>query len=153
MVFNHVGLGGLRQSGIGHSGVGLAGGSGRAHCTQEFNHDPSGCGVGGQAGYLCLPLAQVGLPAKAPIVSLSSSCECIQPRLVKYFDSQDSMAPAIMLEYVGVGAEVGGDSVATEPQRTVANLGVIIEATLTDGVKHEFTVTMLHSYLTQRGAH
>ena len=97
----------------------------------------------------CLPLQQVGLLPDDQIVSLSSSCECIQPRLVEYHTGSNSRGRAVFLEYVDETAGSQGDSAADPSDRTAANLGVIIEATLADGRRHRFTVSLLHTYLNE----
>lgn len=100
-------------------------------------------------GYLCLPIPQVGLLPDDQIVSLSSSCECIQPRLVAYHNSSHVTDRAVLLEFVDEAARSHDDSATDASNRTVASLGVIIEATLADGRRHEFTVSLLHSYLNE----
>ena len=107
----------------------------------------AGVVLANRAGYLCLPLQQVGLLPDDQILSLSSSCECIAPRMVEYRNSSNAVGRAVLLEYVTETAGAHSDSAADASDHTVANLGVIIEATLADGRRHEFTVSLLHTYL------
>ncbi len=105
----------------------------------------AGVVIADREGYLCLPLQRVGLEAEATIVSLSSSCECIRPCLVKYKVPGNSTQQGIVLEFVAEPTE--GDASTTE--NSAADLSVIIETTLADGVKHCFTVDLLHTVLTE----
>ena len=109
----------------------------------------AGVVLANRAGYLCLPLQQVGLLPDDEIISLSSSCECIEPRVVEYRNSSNAVDRAVLLEYVNETEGSHSDSAADASDRTAANLGVINGATLADGRRHEFTVSLLHTYLNE----
>ncbi len=98
-----------------------------------------------RSGYLCLPLQRVGLEARAEVVSLSSSCECVQPRLVEYKVLGEATARGVLLEFVA--EPTSGESSGTS--NVTADLSVIIEATLADGAKHTFTVDLLHTVIAE----
>ena len=91
-------------------------------------------------GYLCLPLELVGLTSTDQVISITSSCECIRPRVVRYATSANSEASGILLEYV---AEHGTSALEPQP----VNLGVILEFKLSGGGIHKFTVDLLHTHL------
>jgi len=93
-------------------------------------------------GYLCLPLEHVGLKADDAIVSVASSCECIEPRLVQYVGSYGASKPAIFLEYAEKSEDSGSK---TFPQPM--NLSVAISVELPSGKTHDFTVKLLHAAL------
>ena len=95
-----------------------------------------------RAGYFCLPTERLGIEAVETLVSVTSSCECIEPRLVKYVGSDGSPKPAILLEYADESVGPGG---ASDPQPM--NLGVIITVELASGKTHDFTVNLLHTVL------
>ena len=95
-----------------------------------------------RAGYFCLPIERLGIEADETLISVESSCECIQPSLVKFVGSDGSHQPAILLEYVD---ESAGSGNASNPQSM--NLGVIITVELASGKANDFTVTLLHTVL------
>ena len=107
----------------------------------------AGVVLANRSGYLCLPLEQVGLSPDTSILSLHSSCECIQPSLVEYHNGPETTAQAILLEYIDESAGAHSDLLPSESNRSVADLGVVVEATLADGSLHGFTVNVLQSYL------
>jgi hypothetical protein len=95
-----------------------------------------------RAGYFCLPIEQLGFSATDTLISVKSSCECIQPRLVEYVGSDGSPKPAILFEYVDESVGSGGKF---DPQPM--NLGVIITVELASGKTYGFTVNLLHTVL------
>ena len=95
-----------------------------------------------RAGYFCLPIERLGLKAGETMVSVESSCECIEPRLVKYLGSDGSQRPAVLLDYVAESVGIAG---TIDPQPM--NLGVIITVELASGKTHDFTVNLLHTVL------
>jgi len=97
-------------------------------------------------GYLCLPLEQVGLKADDAIVSVASSCECIEPRLVQYVSPGGLHKPAILLDYL---AEPAGIASPIRPQPM--NLNVVITVELVKGKTHDFTVNLMHTTLASAG--
>jgi hypothetical protein len=104
-----------------------------------------------RAGYFCLPLEQVGLPPDAEIVSLESSCECVQPRMVQYVAGRQRVGQAILLEYVPEVSSAEVDRKISQSEVQPTNLGVIVEIGLADGTKYDFTVKLLHTQLCQAG--
>jgi hypothetical protein len=98
-------------------------------------------------GYFCLPLEQVGLPPDAEIVSLESSCECVQPRLVQYVADRQRIGQAILLEYIPEVSSAEADREDNVNRVQPANLGVIVEVGLADRTKHGFTINLLHTVL------
>ena len=106
----------------------------------------AGVVVADRGGYFCLPLERVGLDSQAAIASLTSSCECVRPRVVTYKSGNESWGRGILLEYVAEPTPAQSDR-----EYLPANLGVIIEATLADGGKHTFTVDLLHTVLAEEG--
>jgi len=95
-----------------------------------------------RAGYLCLPIERLGIEADETLISVESSCECIEPRLVKYLGSDGSQNPAILLDYVDESVDIAGTH---DPQPM--NLRVIITVELASGKTHDFTVNLLHTVL------
>jgi hypothetical protein len=104
-----------------------------------------------KAGYFCLPIEPVGLPPDAEIVSLKSSCECVQPSLVRYLADRQRMGQAILLEYLSEMPHTGVDREDSASEVRPANLGVIIQVGLADGKIHDFTVILLHTVLDPNG--
>ena len=95
-----------------------------------------------RAGYFCLPIERLGIEADETLISVESSCECIEPRLVKYVGSDGSHQPAVLLDYVDESVGIAG---TIDPQPM--NLGVIIKVKTASGKTHDFTVTLLHTLL------
>jgi hypothetical protein len=104
-----------------------------------------------RARCFCLPLEQVGLPPDAEIVSLESSCECVQPRMVQYVADGQRIGQAVLLEYVPekplIGVAVEDRMIDLQPM----HLGIIVGIRLADGKKHDFTVNLLHTVLHNHG--
>ena len=98
-------------------------------------------------GYFCLPLEQVGLPPDAEIVSLESSCSCVQPRLVHYVADRQRIGQAILLEYIPEVSSAGVDREDSASEIQPANLGVIVEVGLAGGERQDFSVILLHTVL------
>jgi hypothetical protein len=94
-----------------------------------------------RAGYLCLPFERLGFDEDAEIVSLQSSCECVQPSLVGYLDVDGLERPAMLLLFVPEPGASEGDRAGAG----AARLGVSIEATLASGQTRSFRVDLLHT--------
>jgi hypothetical protein len=109
--------------------------------------------LAGHSGYQCLSLEAVGLRASDEVLSVTSSCDCLAPSLVKYATSQSAHASGILLQYVDESTAHGnvsahGDSTSV-PASPPAHLRVIFTFTLADGSTHEFTVNLLHTHLVE----
>jgi hypothetical protein len=100
-----------------------------------------------RAGYFCLPLEQIGLPPDAEIVSLQSSCECVRPRLVQYVQDRQRIGQAILLEYVPEVSAADTSLLDSPREFEAVHLSVIVEVVLSDGVKHDFVLNLLHTLL------
>jgi hypothetical protein len=110
--------------------------------------------LAGRPGYQCLTLEAVGLKANDEVLSVTSSCDCLAPSLVKYATSQTAHASGILLQYVDESSPHGnglarGSASSSEPTSPPAHLGVIFKLTLADGSTHEFTVNLLHTHLVE----
>lgn len=107
-----------------------------------------------RSGYQCLSLEAVGLKPIDEVLSVTSSCDCLAPSLVKYATSKSAHASGILLQYVdeptahGTDSFHGGDA-ASVPTSPPAHLGVIFTLTLADGSMHEFTVNLLHTHFVE----
>jgi hypothetical protein len=91
--------------------------------------------------YVCLSLSQIGLTSDDSIVSLHSSCDCIDLKIVTYRIGDDrAMASGILLE--GVPHDLGSAKTITP-----ARLRIDVDATLADGRNHRFIVQFIESQL------
>ncbi len=111
--------------------------------------------LAGRAGYQCLSLEAIGLKQSDEVVSVTSSCDCIAPSLVKYAASESANASGNLLQYIDESTAyhnhfADSDSSTGLAASPPANLGVIFELTLADGSTHEFTVNFLHTHLAEQ---
>ena len=93
-----------------------------------------------RASYLSLPLSRFGLSSPQSIESISSSCECLKPSLVRYADSSATTADGVLLEFI---PDKPFDD--TTPQPT--GLGVVITFSMSGGETRTATVSFLHTRL------
>ena len=100
-------------------------------------------------GYLCCPFEQIGLSNESSVASVTSSCECVRPRIVTYRTPMGSESPAIFLDYVADTEESKAVSGLVDEQPTAMNLGVIVKVELVDGAIHQFIVKLLHTTLVE----
>ncbi len=93
-----------------------------------------------RASYLCVPLSRFGLSSSQYIESISSSCECVKPSLVRYADSSTTSAEGVLLEFVA-------DEPSADPTPLPTALGVIVTCSMTGGETQAVTVSLLHTRL------
>jgi hypothetical protein len=92
----------------------------------------------GRPNYLCWPIERLGLEPNTDILRVESSCQCVQPSVVRYSTGAETIANAIMLELV-----------SEDPEQSAVNesppldLGVAITLSTSDGLTHQFTLNLL----------
>jgi hypothetical protein len=52
-----------------------------------------------EANYLCIPLTRLGVSDDRKVMSVTSSCECMVPSIVKYFSNSGTTKYAIRLDF------------------------------------------------------
>lgn len=78
--------------------------------------------------------------------SVTTSCECLSPAVVKYRTPASQTATAILLEYVDDSSHSSG------VRKSVAlDLAVVVTISLVDGRSCDFIVDLLHSHLVVEG--
>ncbi len=88
----------------------------------------AGIVLAGRTGYLCVSLQDVGLHQGDEIESVTTSCECLSPAVVKYRTPASQTATAILLEYVDDSSHSSG------VRKSVAlDLAVVVTISLVDG--------------------
>lgn len=95
-----------------------------------------------RASYLCWPAERLGIPAEDEIVSLETSCECVEAKVVYYLDPTSQTRRAISLDFI---PDDDGDA----PSRP-ANLSVKTSVHLASGNRREFEIGLLHTQLSSR---
>lgn len=100
-----------------------------------------------RGGYYCFSLEQIGLPLDADILSVESSCECVQPSIISYVADKQQVRKAILLEFASDDLVKDNSVYDTENDDFPAFLGVVITIALEGGETHEFTVNMVHTIL------
>lgn len=100
-----------------------------------------------RAGYLCIPQDRVGLPHDATVVSLTSSCDCIKPRVVSFKTPNAGYARGILLEYLPYDHALDRDSGSHSRAHLPMNLGVIVQAELSNAQTHTISVELLRTNL------
>ena len=96
--------------------------------------------------YLCVPFEQIGVAPDASVASLTSSCECVHPRVIAYLGPRGEPALAVMLQFVKEEREVPDAfdvRPASDAEITPANLAVLIDLLLADGSARQFTTNVL----------
>jgi len=104
----------------------------------------AGVVLAGHPGYLCLSLENIGLNPDDEVRSVVASCDCIEPRLVRYNSTVSGVVSGILLQYVNESVNQAGSL-----ETAAANLGVIVTTTLRDGRTHRFSVSLLHTHLVE----
>jgi hypothetical protein len=97
-------------------------------------------------GYLCLPFSQVGLSAEADeVVSLTSSCDCVRPKVISYLTPNGDSAKGIFLEYIREQYNKNEVAKVGLAGSRAIDLSVVIGASLKSGSAIEFRVNLLHT--------
>ena len=98
-----------------------------------------------RAGYLCVPLERFGLERPDEVLSVTSTCDCIRPKLVEYASTENSNAWAVLLEFKR--QELSGSS--NDSDHGPAKLGVTIDLKMSGGRSHSLTLRLLLTSLTK----
>ncbi|MCA9193087.1 MAG: hypothetical protein KDB03_15035 [Planctomycetales bacterium] len=99
--------------------------------------------IEGIEGYRCVTFEEIGLSIDSHIASITSSCECIEPRIVEFNTVHGGTSNGIFLRFASNGKETHIERV----HKVAADLAVLIELTLVDGTTHQFTVRLLQTSL------
>ncbi len=70
-----------------------------------------------QESYRCYPLSQFGVESAALVASVTSSCECLRPRLVGYHQNETQVADALRIDFVA-----GSDGNDNSPARLLVEM-------------------------------
>lgn len=91
-----------------------------------------------RASCLCLPLSRFGVSDRLDVKTISSSCDCVRPSLVRYRSSSTESADGVWLDFI---PECADSVVAPEPKR----LGIELTVTMVDDRTRTITVNFLQS--------
>ena len=86
------------------------------------------------SSYICIPLARTGVDFASGIATLTSSCECVKPSLVKYINENKKWEDALRLHFV--------------PDETVhssSRLSVVVKMTSIDSRVNAVRVNFIHA--------
>jgi hypothetical protein len=97
--------------------------------------------------YLCLPFERLCLPVATSVVSVASSCECVEPQVVAYRTQHGECAKAVLLRFVKEDIEVIDPDAFSSTPIVAASLGVLVDVTLADGSTRSFKVNLLHTLI------
>jgi hypothetical protein len=98
--------------------------------------------------YLCIPFEQIGIASDASVTSLTSSCECVHPRVIAYLGPRGEPAFAVLLRFVKNEREAPDSfnvGPSSDTEITPANLAVLIDLLLADGSARQFTTNVLRT--------
>ncbi len=107
--------------------------------TEEFKID-AGIVFEGRPGYFCIALEMVGIAREEQPVSVDSSCDGVQPHLVKYIVADGSLQDAVLLEY---SSNSGDQYLVSSPKCLFVNVKVQLQS----GRFRHFTAKLLSTSL------
>jgi hypothetical protein len=90
-----------------------------------------------RSNYLCLPTERLGVSRSAKIVSVSTSCQCVQARVVEIGYGQIDESLAILFEFVAATVT------SNQKDNTASQLDIEVSLRLADGSSHGFSLRVL----------
>jgi hypothetical protein len=103
----------------------------------EINEIDVGIIFSNESSYLCFALEDLGIAHAEEIRAVRSSCDCVEPELVKYKKTDDIQGFALRLSFI---AEAN-----PEPIQRSVQLAVKVEFEFDDNRKQELDVKVLHT--------
>lgn len=97
-----------------------------------------------QSSYICVPLAQIGVMHSDDVISVKSSCECVQPLIVEYLEAPAKVGRALRVDFI---PELSHSIAPTAP----AKLAVEIILELDGGSKKTASIKFLHTTMVDKG--
>jgi hypothetical protein len=94
----------------------------------------------GRPNYLCIPLSRCGDFGSEEIDSISSSCGCVKPSLVRYAETPTSIADGLLLE-------INPDEAPSEGTPPPMQLGVEVRLFMVDGKTRRVTVIFVETQI------
>jgi hypothetical protein len=91
-----------------------------------------------EPSYLCIPFERLGISEDRVVVSVTSSCDCIKPSVVKYRNGEQGSKSAIRLSLIAI------DDAVNKHSRPVS-LGVNVIVRYDDDQQQVFVVNFQHA--------
>ena len=113
-----------------------------SHVGCSSNRYDAGVLFANEESYLCLPLEKLGIDPAQEIVSVTSSCECVRPSVVRYLQRRSQEGVALRLDFVE-------DTQRQEHETSPCSLAVEIKLQFASGTEQSVTIQFLHT--TQMG--
>ncbi len=93
-----------------------------------------------QPSYLCVPLGRLGISSTDEVIAVNSSCECTEPSIVVYRETQSQLARALRVDILP-------EPKASDSESVPASLAVEVTLELAGGRSTTATIQFLHTTL------
>jgi len=90
-----------------------------------------------ESSYLCFPLEKLGIEVGKEIVSITSSCECVRPSVVRYLQRTGADGVAIRLDFI--------EDSKTRDKVDPISLAVVITVKFASRAEQSVTMQFLHT--------